>query len=355
MNARQFTPVPFRSETVTARIQKPDGNGEMDEVTADIVFHFDALTGRSSRFVNFSPERIVRPDLDALEKLSRQFPCPFCRPNIDNVTTRFPADLVPEGKIQVGESVTFPNVNPYDIYCSVAVLSPDRHFIRLQDFNIDIIASVFLGAQRYLQLVADHDKNARWRFIGWNYLPPSGGSLVHPHIQCDAGYRPTVFQKTLFESSYRWYAEFGTNYFEDLIRQEKELGERYIGRTGDIEWLTDFVPKGRLFDVLAFFPGRPSILELTPQDWRDLAAGLLKVFAAMDELNVFSFNLATYSGEDAASCTSHVRLTPRGDQLYSPVPTSDQFYYTVLQDENVCIMPPEEAARRLRERFTAVT
>ncbi len=351
MTPRSFTPITFRSETVTARIQKPDGNGDLAETTVDIGFHFDPLTGRSSRFVPFQPERIVRPDLDALEKLSLQFPCPFCRHNIDGVTTRFPADLVPDGMIKVGESVTFPNVSPYDVYCSVAVLSPDRHFIRLPEFDAGLIVNTFLGAQRYLQLVADYDERARWRFIGWNYLPASGGSLVHPHIQCDAGYRPTVFQKVLFEESYRWYAEFGTNYFEDLIRQEQELGQRYIGRVGETEWLTDFAPKGRLFDVLVFFPGKASILELTRQDWHDFAAGLLKLFAGMDELNVFSFNLATYSGDDTASCTSHIRITPRGDQLYSPVPTSDQFYYTVLQDENVCIMRPEEAARRLGEKF----
>jgi hypothetical protein len=45
------------------------------------------------------------------------------------------------------------------------------------------------------------------------------------------------------------------------------------------------------------------------------------------------------------------RITPRGLLLYSPIETADQFYYQVMQDENICIIPPETAAASLRKLF----
>ena len=85
---------------------------------------------------------------------------------------------------------------------------------------------------------------------------------------------------------------------------------------------------------------------------QDLAAGLLKIFPVLDAHNLVAFNLASYSGFDAGSFWTHVRLTPRGSLLYSPVPTSDQFYYQILQDENVGILPPETAADLLRPAWS---
>ena len=102
---------------------------------------------------------------------------------------------------------------------------------------------------------------------------------------------------------------------------------------------------------MAVFPGRASIIELGRDDLEDFAAGLLSVFTFIDGLNVASFNMSTYSGFDGESFWAHARITPRGSLLYSPIETSDQFYYQVLQDENICIVPPEVAAARLRELF----
>jgi len=99
------------------------------------------------------------------------------------------------------------------------------------------------------------------------------------------------------------------------------------------------------------FPGKASIAELTEDDLRDFAAGMLRVFGYLDELNLVSFNMSTYSGFDKEQFWAHARITPRGLLLYSPIETSDQFYYQILQDENICILPPEVAGERLRKRF----
>jgi galactose-1-phosphate uridylyltransferase len=182
-------------------------------------------------------------------------------------------------------------------------------------------------------------------------MPPAGGSLVHPHLQCNAGYYPTNFQKEILEASERYHQRTGTNYWSDLLEQEKETGERWVGKTGGVAWLTGFVPRGRLTDIIAVFPGKASITELSNKDLRDFAEGLLKVFKYIGGLNLISFNMSTYSGLDGKGSWAHARITPRGLLLYSPIETSDQFYYQVLQDENICILPPEAAAAELRKLF----
>jgi galactose-1-phosphate uridylyltransferase len=71
----------------------------------------------------------------------------------------------------------------------------------------------------------------------------------------------------------------------------------------------------------------------------------------MDGLNLISFNLSTYSGADRNQFWAHVLIMPRSLLLFSPVETSDQFYYQVLHDENICILPPEVACQGLKKYF----
>jgi UDPglucose--hexose-1-phosphate uridylyltransferase len=353
MTADRFHPIEFHATVHQGRLLVRDAaTGELAEAATPVEFRTDPLTGRTLRLVPFSLDRIIRPDLDALEQQSRQLFCPFCPPNVTRITPVFPPDLVPEGAIRIGEAYGFPNLGPYDVYGAVIVLSPERHFVRLDAFDAGLVADALLAAHAHLQRVARADPAARYRFIAWNYMPASGGSLVHPHLQSNAGYYPTNLQRETVEASERYRAAHGSNYWSDLLEQERRLGERYIGRLGGAEWLTAFAPLGRLSDIVAVFPGRASVLDLTGRDLRDLAAGLLKVFSWLDRRNLVSFNLATYSGFDAGSFWTHVRLTPRGSLLYSPVETSDQFYYQTLQEENVCILPPETSAAMLRPSFT---
>ncbi len=346
-------PIEFRTAVHQGRLLVRDAaTGELAEAATPVEFRTDPLTGRTLRLVPFSLDRIIRPDLDALERQSRELFCPFCPPNVTRITPVFPPDLVPGGAIRIGEAYGFPNLGPYDVHGAVVVVSPERHFVRLDAFDEDLVADALMAALTHLRGVARADPAARYRFIAWNYMPESGGSLVHPHLQSNAGYYPTNIQREVLEASDRYHAAHGSSYWGDLLAREKQLGERYIGRLGDVEWLTAFAPLGRLSDIMAVFPERASLLDLTEQDLRDLAAGLLKVFAWLDAHNLVSFNLATCSGFDAGRFWTHVRLTPRGSLLYSPVPTSDQFYYQVLQQENVCILPPETATAGLRPSFS---
>jgi len=350
MKTNKNSSIEFRREVLSSRIMTRNGSGVFNEAAIPLEFRTDPLTGRTCRIVQYSPEKITRPNLSALEKKSKKLTCPFCKPLIDKITPRFPADLVPEGVIRRGKAIAFPNIGPYDVYGVVVAIS-DQHFIALKDFDIETVLNALLAAQAYIKSVQDFDARAIYHFIAWNHMPPSGGSLVHPHLQSNAGYIPTDYQEQLLQASEKYYQQHESNYWSDLLKEEKENGQRYIGRVGHTEWLTSFVPKGRLSDVVAVFPGKASVAELTKLDLEDFARGLLKVFDYIDGLNLISFNMSTYSGFDKDRFWAHARITPRGLLLYSPIETSDQFYYQIMQDENICILPPETVAEELRKRF----
>ncbi len=346
---RRDSPIEFKRQVIPSRMLRRDSSGALVEALVPLELRTDPLTGRTCRIVPFSLDRIIRPDLDALVKRSRELTCPFCPPRLEQVTPKFPPQIVPEGDIRVGRAFGFPNTGPYDVYGAVVVIS-EEHFISLRAFTVETVRDALLAAQSHLRSVARADPAARYHFIGWNYMPPSGGSLVHPHLQSNAGYFPTDYQKQVLEAAAAYYREKGTGFFSDLVAAEKRAGERYVGRTGGVEWLTAFTPRGRLSDVLAVFPEKISVIDLSRQDIEDFSAGLTKVFAYIDELDLVSFNMSTYSGLDEG-LRAHARITPRGSLLYSPIETSDQFYYQVLQDENICILPPEVACQRLRKHF----
>lgn len=336
---------------ILSRILRRDESGELAETAVPVEFRFDPLTGHSCRIVQFTLERIIRADLDELEKRSRELICPFCPPLLEQITPKFPLDFIPEGNIRIGKSFTFPNSGPYDVYGAVVVMS-DKHFIRLDEFTPEVISDALLAAQTHIRRAEKADSAVKYHFIAWNYLPPSGGSLVHPHLQSNAGHTPTNYQKQVLEASAKYKREKGTNYWSDLLEQEKRIGERYIGKTGNTEWLTAFMPRGRLSDVIALFPGKTSITQLTENDLHDFSGGLVKYFRYLDGLNLPAFNMSTYSGSDSNLFWAHARITPRAFLLYSPLETSDQFYYQIMHDENVCILPPEVACDKLKMVFT---
>ncbi len=350
MKSSNSGPIQFRSERLQPRILVRDTSGKLNEVTVPIEVRFDPLTGQSCRLVEFSLQRIRRPDLSALVQRSLEMPCPFCMPLIEKATPRFPPEIVPEGTIRIGRAVAFPNARPYDVYGAVVVIS-DEHFIPLTEFTLETLVNALLAAQEYIVRVKRADAQVRFDFIAWNFLPPSGGSLVHPHIQCNAGYFPTFYQKQVLEACDKYHQATGRNFWSDLVEEERRRQERYIGTTGNACWLTAFAPRGRLMDVLTVFPGRSSITELSEEDFRQLATGLLNIFRYMDELNLVSFNLSTYSGTDSNRFWTHVRIIPRSLLLYTPIETNDHFYLQVLHDESVCLLSPEVACQELKKRF----
>jgi UDPglucose--hexose-1-phosphate uridylyltransferase len=181
MKPVKFSQIEFKSEVLPSRMMQRDSSGEFAAAEVPLDFRFDPLTGRTCRIVQYSLDRIIRPDIDALVKKSRELTCPFCTPLVEQITPRFPSEIVPEGIIRRGKAVAFPNASPWDVYGIVVVVS-DEHFIPLDGFDTETVLNALLAAQAYIRAVQKSDPAAKYHFIAWNYMPPSGGSLVHPHL-----------------------------------------------------------------------------------------------------------------------------------------------------------------------------
>ncbi len=83
--------------------------------------------------------------------------CIFCSGKIEQNTPMYPRNLVPEGRIRIGEAVLFPNLFPVGKYHSVIALS-EAHFLKLLEFSPAIIGNGLLAAQQFVNTVYAHDQ-----------------------------------------------------------------------------------------------------------------------------------------------------------------------------------------------------
>ncbi len=294
-----------------------------------------------------------KPDLSEMVEKSPAVGCPFCPQLIDKVATKFTPDFVPEGRIYVGESIVLPQAIPYATYGAVTVLS-SQHFIGLEDFTEELLTNGFLASQSYLQRVFEYDRRVKYGHILWNYMPPSGASQLHPHLQTQADNIPSNFLKELLEESKRYYGSNGTNYWSDLIAKEIDLEERYIGTIGDVCWLSAFAPKSVFgMDVIAVFQGKSSILDLSRQDLIHFSQGLMSYFRCISDQNLYSFNLCIYSGtREADYFWTHAMILPR--TTFGPLNASDiSAHHTLLGKSTYTFQLPENTCKELKKYFTS--
>jgi len=255
--------VEFAKEVVQSRFLDPSKG--FAEVIYEFEVRADPLTGRRS-YVYQIPYGAMpqKRDLSAIIQKSLDRGCPFCPQSIDQATPRFVPELFPQGNIRVGEARVFPNTIPYAPYSALCVPST-QHFVGLPDFTEEMLTNALMAGQTYLRRVQECDANAKYSYIGWNYMPFSGGSQLHPHLHVQAAHFPTPQQNELLAASQQYYVTNGTNFWSDLITEEKQLGERNIKETGNICWLTCFAPRGRLLDILGIFQHRDSLLDIPEQ------------------------------------------------------------------------------------------
>lgn len=312
-------------------------------------FRIDPLTRRRARIMNLKFKVPLPPDLEKIINKSLEYPCPFCGENMEQMTPKFPLNFIPEGRIRLEEAVVLPNFMPYGQNNAVTIFS-QNHFIGLTQFSEELLANGFLAAQSFFKSV--YKKNIRNKYfsINWNYMPPSGASLIHPHLHLMADNDPSDHHKVILKRGKRFWKKFKVNYWEDLITEEKRLGERFLGETGKVCWLLYFAPKGMMFDVMGIFVKKPSLLEISPSEFHDFARGLQKVFFYLDKNNLISFNLTIFSGlSEQDYFWTHVRLTPRF--TIPPMDTSDINFTGLLHDESLSIIKPEDVCQDMKNYF----
>ncbi|MGB5746987.1 MAG: hypothetical protein WBM69_08410 [Desulfobacterales bacterium] len=310
----------------------------------------DPLTGRTSRICHFRKLKWEKPDLNKLVAGTELW-CPFCPDKVLKVTPCFPEEIIPAGRMTLGNKVLFPNIAPYDRLSAVATLG-NRHYIPMTDIEPQRIADGFRLSLKYFRHLEEikHPESV-YHLISWNYMPASGSSIIHPHLQVFASsFAPNSLREKL-DAARNYMDKNGSNYWDDLVAAEEANADRFLGQIGRTKWLSVFAPLGAVGDVTAVVEGLQSTLELTEHDLNDLAVGLTKLMAAYDRMGIYNFNMSFFSGssEDAHS-RFHLVFSPR--IYFNPaIGTPDVAALGRLFGESVCMGFPEEIAGLLRVEF----
>ncbi|MFZ5634168.1 MAG: hypothetical protein ACOY40_15100 [Bacillota bacterium] len=336
----------FRKIVSKSRFYDPTKNFELNEVNSEK--RYDPLTGEMVRLFPFRKVALPRHDWTPFVEESKQRFCPFCPGIIDKAAPRFTEDFIPEGRLKVGESVLLPNLNPYETHSAVVVMTP-QHYLSMQDISTAVMRDSMQVGLNYLKVVAEKDPaNSRYCSINWNYMPYAGGSLIHPHLQVISGPEPCNLDRNMVNSAAAYFEKNGSIYWHDLVEAEKP-GERYLGNTGQIDWLAAFAPLA-LGDVMAVVRGCSTINDITAEHLEELALGFQKVIKYYDSINLPAFNMALYFAgrEDKGFCCTARMI---GRFTLFPLVGSDISNMQTLHHDFWTLYLPEDMAGELKEYF----
>ena len=345
--------IEFRTEKKRAQLHDPRAGFELTEVESEI--RHDALTGTSARICHFSLKKLPPVDLAPMVEQSRAV-CPFCPERIEAVTPRYPENVLAGGRMRHGDALLVPNLFPYDDISAVAVLTKE-HYLAMDSFPEKAVRDgVTLSRNFFVSTGSQVAGGEGYGMLSWNYMPPSGGSQVHPHMQVVLTTNPgnAVRRELAAESAYR--ERTGRRYADDLLEAEQKNGDRWLGSVGNVAWLVPFVPSGLLGDAQAFFPGRASVTDLTDADIADFARGLVRILRGFSERGLWSFNLAFYParfGSDGLQTHAlSVRVLTR--MFVNPaLHVSDASSMMMMLDERAAMVYPEETAVLLKKALAA--
>jgi galactose-1-phosphate uridylyltransferase len=337
-------PIRFDRQEKVARYLDPRHN--FQEVTVTCEIRRDPLTGRSGRVAHGRGFQLQPIDVEPLVAASRPV-CPFCPERIFSVTTKFPEEIVPGGRLQRGEAVMFPNLVPYDEYSSVAAIC-QQHYVPLGKFTQTQVLDAFAVCQDYLRHVQRLPRTT-YGLVFWNYFPASGGTQIHPHLQVFATDTPGNALLDETACAERYYHDEGRVFWADLLQEEQRLGERFVARGKHSAWLTSFVSQSLLADTLVVFPERQTLLDLSEEALGEFCLGLTQALQHLEAQGVYSFNLGWFPGVAGQKETwLHARLSPRlylTPRLWGTDTTALQHLY----QEHFMVQTPEDSARGLRQ------
>ena len=120
-------------------------------------------------------------------------------------------------------------------------------------------------------------------------------------------------EETLLEASRQYHSRTGRSFWKDLVDEERQRGQRYIGENGSVAALASFAPQGNR-EVQIIFKGTSNLMDLRDGEiggFADCVVRLLKIYKGM---GVNSFNISTFSGpmgSNAEYYSLHAKLILR--------------------------------------------
>ncbi len=319
------------------------------EVTHTLEHRRDPLTGRISSICPDLKEKwtsfVGETDRELIQKLADDSAsrCPFCQ-SIEKVTPA--VSYTPGGRWHINNVWVFPNLYPRSSFEAV-ITSPDNHFLWLNEFSEEFVYNHLKAGIQCIKDVFKANPSISYAVIGWNYLPPAGASLVHPHMQVSM--RDIQFNYPAFieEKSKQYYEENHSNFWEDIICKE-----RLINQLGRVSWITPYAPTG-FNEVWAIVRDTSTFLELESEDLVNLAKGISNTLTFYAETGCSAFNMLFYSGKlnehtDYFWCGLKLICRANVRPLYLNI---DSWYMPRLLWEDIVADTPEELAETVRKYF----
>jgi len=346
--------ITFESTERTARILDPLNNFE--PATQILQYRHDPLTGRKvlvskNRFEYV--RRFMESDDDFTKELtqSTRENCPFCPERLERYAPKFPPEIDQEGRIQVNEAICFPSLFAHD-YFNAIVVPTQKHDLRLSEFSVPMLLDAFGVCVKYFDKVRAFSSGIRYPTIVINFLPPAGSTIAHAHIQALSSDMPLQTTTELFRASREYELKNGANYWSDLVESEKRLGLRYLSDFRNVHWLVPFAPLG-LNEAQAVVIDHANFDQLTTENWRGIAEGIVRVLQYYNDIGVRSFNAAIYSGplgEDERAFRVNARIVSRYG--YKSKFVSDVWALQYLLGTQEVYETPEETCVKLAKRFS---
>lgn len=339
--------ISFTNKKIEAELLDPRTGFE--PVRHEMEFRYDPLTGRSTRLAHIGAIRPQPVHYENYDGENKGF-CPFCPENMDRVTSLFPPDLIPDGRLRVGEATLIANIAPYDAYSALVVLS-DKHILPVVELTEARLTDALSLGVEFLERVAHYDTNVPYFFMGWNYMPPAGGGLIHAHLQVFGSSDPGNIFWDSIHGMQRYRAKNNRPFWPDYLAEEIRLDERYVGKTGEFHWFVPYAPLGVLGDVMAVLPRPCSPQQLRGDTLKYLVSGINRLFAFYRHKKIFSFNASIlFAPEKNPDFPLTVRFSPR-TFLNASCSTPDMNFFHVSLQQPVCVVPPEELAREAKTFF----
>lgn len=338
----------FHVRSMPVKFEKTLHNG--------VEYRFDPLTGHQTRINPARARRLMQSAASGDDGMawieSTRDACPFCPEKLLASTPCFSADFCREGRIRSGDGCIFPNLQPFSQYHAVATLSV-RHFLDLDRFDEQMIASSIKGSRDYFCAVHEYDHAACFPVYIWNYLPPSAGSIIHPHVQLMVEREPVPELKLILDRAKQYFEVTGSNYWDDLVDAERNNLQRYVGVIGMVHLITSFAPRG-FREVTAILPGVSSFNNLDDDRVSALAGCFSRILTCYKAMGVGSFNLVSFSAapdEVLPYFTLHFKMVsrPYPRQVY----TNDSGPFERFYDIWVVDTLPEETAAGFRNYFVS--
>jgi galactose-1-phosphate uridylyltransferase len=344
----------FKSEKHEASFHSP--LQDMQLVNQSLEVRFDPLTGHQSVFNSALEDKaklsFPDTDFDYLEQRAEETEqsCFLCPPDWRKNTPRYPEVFLSSGRLEKGQATLFPNLFPVAAYHGMIRLG-DKHLRKLNDLPAWLLDDGFSAALDFVRRCHEYDPKMRFATINANYQLPAGASLIHPHFQVLNSPEPSTHHQLLLQKCAEYQTQNTSNYWQDLVEEEKAIGRRWIGQINESQWITAFSPMG-FNEIQIVWPERQSFLDWSDKDVQDLALGLNHILGVWHDMNLSSFNFSCFSaplGRDSPHFCCVMRIVNR--QNVFPHHRTDDYFLQKLMRNELILNRPEKLAQWMRKDF----